>query len=133
MPLIRGGVALCNFSFPLSTTFFKVSFQRSAFGVDSFEPLCLSAFLSYARFTPSCQTLFLYFLKEFSGYIYNYLIKFNLSIKYFIFPFVPISAFKPLFRLSERKKVRRKKIAGEKNGSSRRRYVFSYDRMTATQ
>ncbi|WP_273524516.1 hypothetical protein, partial [Mailhella massiliensis] len=66
VPLTRGGVALCNFSFPLSTTFFKVFFQRSAFGVSSFEPLCLSAFSSYARFTPFCQTLFSHFSGNFS-------------------------------------------------------------------
>ena len=45
---------------------FSKFFQRSAFGVGSFEPLCLSAFSSYARFTPFCQTLFSHFSGNFS-------------------------------------------------------------------
>ncbi|HJD97330.1 hypothetical protein, partial [Mailhella massiliensis] len=70
VPLTRGGVALCNFSFPLSTTFFKSFFGGSAFGLRSLEPLCLSAFSSYAHFPPICQTLFSLFSEVFREMTY---------------------------------------------------------------
>ncbi len=117
MPLTRGGVALCNFSFPLSTTFFKVFFQRSAFGVGSFEPLCLSAFSSYARFTPFCQTLFSPFSGNFSLILRILPIKLVIGNKIFLFFLFRKAFFRQFF---PRKAENAEKIPGKAENSCRK-------------
>ena len=57
--------------------FFQSFFSEEArSALRSSEPLCLSAFLSYAHFTPLCQTLFSPSAELFSYTFINHLITF---------------------------------------------------------
>ena len=59
---------------------FSSFFQAALSARRSFEPLCLSAFSSYAHLPPTCQTLFCSFFILFFIFIFNILIKFILFL-----------------------------------------------------
>uniref|UniRef100_UPI002355A800 hypothetical protein n=1 Tax=Mailhella massiliensis TaxID=1903261 RepID=UPI002355A800 len=99
--------------------FFQSFFQRSAFGVSSFEPLCLSAFSSYARFTPFCQTLFSHFSGYFSPILRILPIKLTIGNKNFSFFLFRRTAFSLVFPRKTRKTQRRSASSWKKGKSTR--------------
>ena len=71
MPLIRGGVALCNFSFPLSTTFFKVFFGGSAFGVALIGAAVPQRVFELCPFYPALSNTFFAFCGTFFVHLHQ--------------------------------------------------------------